>query len=53
MVLHSGTSGQIRIRGNRTLTTTQAGPAILDGPLLVLDGIPAVEALMILVPMML
>ncbi len=35
-----GTSGQIRIRGNRTLTTSQGSSDALDGPLLVLDGIP-------------
>jgi len=35
-----GTGGQIRIRGNRTLTTTQGTSDALDGPLLVLDGIP-------------
>ncbi|MBS1664144.1 MAG: TonB-dependent receptor [Bacteroidetes bacterium] len=35
-----GVAGQIRIRGNRTLTTSQNGSDALDGPLLVLDGIP-------------
>ncbi|MFT3826938.1 MAG: TonB-dependent receptor [Chitinophagaceae bacterium] len=35
-----GSSGQIRIRGNRTLTTSQGSSDALDGPLLVLDGIP-------------
>jgi TonB-linked SusC/RagA family outer membrane protein len=35
-----GASGQIRIRGNRTLTTTQGQSDALDGPLLVVDGIP-------------
>ncbi len=35
-----GGSGQIRIRGNRTLTTSQSGSDQLDGPLLVVDGIP-------------
>lgn len=35
-----GTAGQIRIRGNRTLTTTQGQSDALDGPLLVVDGIP-------------
>jgi TonB-linked SusC/RagA family outer membrane protein len=35
-----GGSGQIRIRGNRTLTTSQFSSDLLDGPLLVLDGVP-------------
>jgi TonB-dependent starch-binding outer membrane protein SusC len=35
-----GGSGQIRIRGNRTMTTSQGASDALDGPLLVLDGIP-------------
>src|SRR4030095_14577664 len=35
-----GSAGQIRIRGNRTLTTSQAASDALDGPLLVVDGIP-------------
>lgn len=35
-----GTSGQIRIRGNRTLTTSQSQSDALDQPLLVVDGIP-------------
>ena len=35
-----GSSGQIRIRGNRTLTTSQGASDALDGPLLVVDGIP-------------
>lgn len=35
-----GGSGSIRIRGNRTLTTTSGSSDALDGPLLVVDGIP-------------
>lgn len=35
-----GSQGQIRIRGNRTLTTSQTGADALDGPLVVVDGIP-------------
>lgn len=35
-----GASGQIRIRGNRTITNSQSSSDALDGPLLVLDGIP-------------
>lgn len=35
-----GASGQIRIRGNRTLTTASGSSDALDGPLLVVDGIP-------------
>jgi TonB-linked SusC/RagA family outer membrane protein len=35
-----GSSGQIRIRGNRTITASQGQSDALDGPLLVLDGIP-------------
>ena len=35
-----GSQGQIRIRGNRTLTTSQSGADALDGPLVVVDGIP-------------
>jgi TonB-linked SusC/RagA family outer membrane protein len=35
-----GSSGQIRIRGNRTITSSQGSSDALDGPLLVLDGIP-------------
>jgi TonB-linked SusC/RagA family outer membrane protein len=35
-----GTAGQIRIRGNRTITNSQSSSDALDGPLLVLDGIP-------------
>ncbi|GGA90604.1 SusC/RagA family TonB-linked outer membrane protein [Puia dinghuensis] len=39
-----GASGQIRIRGNRTLvgasTTAASQSDVLDGPLLVVDGIP-------------
>jgi TonB-linked SusC/RagA family outer membrane protein len=35
-----GTGGQIRIRGNRTITNSQSSSDALDGPLLVLDGIP-------------
>lgn len=35
-----GGAGQIRIRGNRTLTTSQGSSDALDGPLLVLDGVP-------------
>lgn len=35
-----GAQAQIRIRGNRTLTTSQSGADALDGPLVVVDGIP-------------
>jgi TonB-linked SusC/RagA family outer membrane protein len=35
-----GVGGQIRIRGNRTITNSQSSSDALDGPLLVLDGIP-------------
>lgn len=35
-----GGSGQIRIRGNRTITNSQSSSDALDGPLLVVDGIP-------------
>lgn len=35
-----GVGGQIRIRGNRTITNSQGSSDALDGPLLVLDGIP-------------
>ncbi|GAB3687775.1 TonB-dependent receptor [Spirosoma flavus] len=35
-----GSQGQIRIRGNRTLTTSSSGSDGLDGPLVVVDGIP-------------
>ncbi|MDB5211417.1 MAG: TonB-dependent receptor plug, partial [Sediminibacterium sp.] len=35
-----GASGSIRIRGNRTLTTSSGSSDALDGPLLVVDGIP-------------
>ena len=35
-----GSQGQIRIRGNRTLTTSSGGSDALDGPLVVVDGIP-------------
>jgi TonB-linked SusC/RagA family outer membrane protein len=35
-----GAGGQIRIRGNRTITSTQGSSDALDGPLIVLDGIP-------------
>ncbi|GAB3280071.1 TonB-dependent receptor [Larkinella harenae] len=35
-----GAQGQIRIRGNRTLTTSSGGSDGLDGPLVVVDGIP-------------
>ena len=35
-----GSSGQIRIRGNRTITASQGTSDALDGPLLVVDGIP-------------
>jgi TonB-dependent starch-binding outer membrane protein SusC len=35
-----GGGGQIRIRGNRTITSSQGQSDALDGPLLVLDGIP-------------
>jgi TonB-linked SusC/RagA family outer membrane protein len=34
-----GGSGQIRIRGNRTITASQGSSDALDGPLLVVDGI--------------
>ena len=35
-----GASGQIRIRGNRQMATTQGASDAIDGPLLVVDGIP-------------
>ena len=35
-----GSQGQIRIRGNRTLTTSSGSADALDGPLIVVDGIP-------------
>lgn len=35
-----GGSGQIRIRGNRTITNNSGQSDALDGPLLVVDGIP-------------
>lgn len=35
-----GSAGQIRIRGNRTITNSQSASDGLDGPLLVVDGIP-------------
>jgi TonB-linked SusC/RagA family outer membrane protein len=35
-----GGAGQIRIRGNRSMTATQSGEDNLDQPLIVLDGIP-------------
>lgn len=35
-----GSGGQIRIRGNRTITNSQSNSDALDGPLLVVDGIP-------------
>ncbi|MCF2505456.1 TonB-dependent receptor [Dyadobacter sp. CY107] len=35
-----GSQGQIRIRGNRTLTTSSGSSDGLDGPLVVVDGIP-------------
>ena len=35
-----GGGGQIRIRGNRTITNSQSSADALDGPLLVVDGIP-------------
>ncbi len=35
-----GAQGQIRIRGNRTLTTGSGSSDALDGPLVVVDGIP-------------
>jgi TonB-linked SusC/RagA family outer membrane protein len=35
-----GTSGQIRIRGNRSLASTQSANDAQNAPLLVLDGIP-------------
>ncbi|MDX1955293.1 MAG: TonB-dependent receptor [Chitinophagaceae bacterium] len=35
-----GSQAQIRIRGNRTLTTSQGAADALDGPLVVVDGIP-------------
>ncbi len=35
-----GSQGQIRIRGNRTLTTSSGASDALDGPLVVVDGIP-------------
>jgi TonB-dependent starch-binding outer membrane protein SusC len=35
-----GAQGQIRIRGNRTLSTSSGASDALDGPLVVVDGIP-------------
>lgn len=35
-----GGSGQIRIRGNRTLAKSQSDADLIDNPLIVLDGIP-------------
>jgi len=35
-----GSQGQIRIRGNRSLTTSSGSSDALDGPLVVVDGIP-------------
>jgi len=35
-----GVGGQIRIRGNRTITNSNSSSDALDGPLLVVDGIP-------------
>ncbi|WP_432713534.1 SusC/RagA family TonB-linked outer membrane protein, partial [Pedobacter sp.] len=35
-----GTGGSIRIRGNRTITNSQGSSDALDGPLLVIDGMP-------------
>ena len=35
-----GSSGQIRIRGNRQMATTAGGSDAVDAPLLVVDGIP-------------
>jgi TonB-dependent starch-binding outer membrane protein SusC len=35
-----GSQGQIRIRGNRTLSTSSGASDALDGPLVVVDGIP-------------
>jgi TonB-dependent SusC/RagA subfamily outer membrane receptor len=35
-----GGGGQIRIRGNRSMSTSQSGSEGLDQPLVVLDGIP-------------
>jgi TonB-dependent starch-binding outer membrane protein SusC len=35
-----GSQAQIRIRGNRTLTTSSSASDGLDGPLIVVDGIP-------------
>ncbi|WP_295122757.1 TonB-dependent receptor [uncultured Chitinophaga sp.] len=35
-----GAQGQIRIRGNRSLTTGSGSSDALDGPLVVVDGIP-------------
>lgn len=35
-----GSAGQIRIRGNRTITSSQSSSDALDAPLLVVDGIP-------------
>ncbi len=35
-----GSQGQIRIRGNRSLTTSSGQADALDGPLVVVDGIP-------------
>ena len=34
-----GGSGQIRIRGNRTITSSQGSSDALDGPLIVVDGV--------------
>ena len=35
-----GSQGQIRIRGNRSLTTSSGASDALDGPLVVVDGVP-------------
>ena len=35
-----GGSGQIRIRGNRTMATSQGSSDLFDAPLIVLDGVP-------------
>ena len=35
-----GASGQIRIRGNRQMSTSASASDAIDGPLLVVDGIP-------------
>src|SRR5262249_54770195 len=35
-----GSAGSIRIRGNRTITSSRGSSDALDQPLLVLDGIP-------------